>query len=124
MDNPTIAELLELILLSESSIDAQSQFWLTVTFATIVASFSARNILSDKLRALISLLYLTSTVVFASRWYYDAADILIYQAMLLELGYENASPTVTAISRVVLMLIGTAATMYFIYYGKSEKDSA
>ncbi len=124
MDNPTTAELLELILLSESSIDAQSQFWLTVTFATIVASFSARNILSNKLRALVSLLYLTATVVFASRWYYDAADILIYQAMLFELGYENGSPTVTAISRVVLWLLGVASTLYFIYFGKSESDRA
>ncbi len=69
MQQPTIAEIRELILLSEASIDYQIQFWLTVTFATIVASFAARNLLAPKLRALITSLYLTATFVFASRWY-------------------------------------------------------
>jgi len=102
----------------------QFQFWITVTFATIVASFAARNILSNKLRALISILYLTATVVFASRWYYDVGDILIYQELLLELQYENNPPLITSLSRMFLMLIGTFGTIYFIYYGKNESGDA
>ena len=122
MQDPTVAELLELILMSESSIDIQAQFWITVTFATIVASYAARESLSNKLRALVSTLYLIATVVFASRWYYEVLDILIYEEMLRELGYENNTPILTGISRIALMLVGTVSTIYFIYFGKRESD--
>ena len=122
MQDPTVAELLELILMSESSIDIQAQFWITVTFATIVASYAARESLSNKLRALVSTLYLIATVVFASRWYYEVLDILIYEEMLRELGYENNTPILTGISRIALMLVGTVSTICFIYFGKRESD--
>ncbi len=75
MDKLDSASLLELILLSESSIDYQVEFWLTVSFATIIASFAARRLLNRKMRWMISFLYLTATFVFASRWYYNSLDI-------------------------------------------------
>jgi hypothetical protein len=122
MQQPSIAEIRELILMSEASIDYQIQFWLTVTFATIVASFAARRLLTKKLRALITALYLTATFVFASRWYYEVIDLLQYQDMLDEVGFENVDPLATAISRIVLMLLGTFATVYFVYFGASQVD--
>ena len=117
---PTIAELLELILLSESSIDSQAQGWLTATFATIVASFVARNLLSRRMRFIVSGLYLSATFVFASRWYYDAVDISHYQNMLAVLGYESAPPLATAIGRIFLMATGTLATMFFVHFGATH----
>ena len=120
MDNPTIYELLDLILLSEAAIDTQSQFWITVTFATIVATYAARKSLSGKLKKLVTMLYLIATVVFASRWYYEVMDILAYQNLLLELGYVNKTPFVTLFSRVILMASGTVATIYFIHFGKDQ----
>jgi hypothetical protein len=111
------ADLLELVLLSESSIDYQFQFWLTITFATVVASFAARDLLSRSMRILVATLYLLATFVLASRWYYDSRDIEVYVEALLEYGIESPLPVAAAISRIILMLIGSATTIYFIISG-------
>ena len=120
MEHLSISELLELTLLSEAAIDTQVQFWLTATFATIVASVAGRSLLTPKLRALILSLYLTATFVFVSRWFYEANDLANYQEMLDHLGFENAAPGLTIIGRIVLMALGTCATAYFVYYDSSN----
>ncbi len=121
-DSPTFAELRELVSLSEASIDSQFQFWLTVTFAIIVASFAARHLLSGKLRHVITFLYLLSTFVFASRWYYDYLDLVQYGEMLEALGFDVLIPFPTAISRILLMAIGTLVGIYFVYGGPKISD--
>ena len=115
VQQPTIAELLELILMSEESIDTQFQFWLTTTFATIIASFAARDLLNRSMRMLISALYLSATFVFASRWYYEGVDLFRYGEMLDGLGFQSEVPVATAFSRVLLMSLGTLATIYFVH---------
>ena len=121
-DNPTFAELRELILLSEASIDYQFQFWLTVTFAIILASFFARNLISGKLRHVIAFLYLLSTFVFASRWYYKYLDLVQYGEMIEALGFEVLAPIPTAIGRILLMAAGTLAATYFVYAETNTGD--
>ena len=120
MEHLSVSEILELTLLSESAVDAQVQFWLTATFATIVASVVGRSLLTRKLRALILSLYLTATFVFVSRWIYEAIDLNNYQEMLNQIGYENTPPTLTIIGRFVLIVFGTCATAYFIYFNSNE----
>ena len=115
MEQPTIAELLELIMMSESSIDTQFQSWLTITFATIVASFVARNVLTPKIRMITSSLYLVATFVLASRWYYDGQDIVVYIEMLATLDFTSPPPIAASLSRMLLMVLGTFATLYFVY---------
>ena len=120
---PTFAELHELVRLSEATIDSQFQFWLTVTFATIVATFAARNLLSRKLRLIVSALYLLSTVFFASCWYYAALDLFEYQRMLEELGFDTYTPFATIFTRLVLVLFGSAVTIYFVHFGASLAEA-
>ena len=115
MDQMSAAELYELAILSEASIDYQFQFWLTVTFAIILASFFARNLISGKLRHVIAFLYLLSTFVFATRWYYKYLDLVQYGEMIEALGFEVLVPIPTAIGRILLMAAGTLAATYFVY---------
>ncbi len=121
MEQPSIAELLELIMQAESSIDTQFQFWLTITFATIVASFMSKDLLTVMMRTLVVSLYLVATFVLASHWYYDAMDIGIYSEMLAAQGYINAFPIATGFSRVLLILLGTCATLFFVY-ASADRD--
>jgi hypothetical protein len=123
MEYLSVSEILELTLLSEAAIDAQVQFWLTATFATIVASVVGRSLLTPKLRALVLSLYLTATFVFVSRWYYEANDLGNYQEMLDLIGYENKPPALTIIGRLVLMAFGTCATAYFVYFTRFNENA-
>ena len=123
MDSLTSAELLELLLLSEAAVDYQVEFWLTVSFATIVASFAARHLLTKKIRWLVSFLYLASTFVFVSRWYYNAFDALVYNEVLVSRGIEMPVGYVSGVARMILFLAGTLATVYFLNTRIERKDS-
>ena len=86
MEQLSPAELLEFIMLHESVIDSQLQFWMTATFAIVVASFAARDVLTHRMRLIVSGLYLVATFVFASRWLYAVLDILVYATALSDIG--------------------------------------
>ena len=115
MDALTPAELLELVLLSEAAVDYQVEFWLTVSFATIVASVVARHLLTKNIRWLITFLYLAATAVFVSRWQNNAADALIYVDALKSKGIEMQVGYVSGFARMILFVAGTLATIYFVH---------
>jgi ABC-type transport system involved in cytochrome c biogenesis permease subunit len=114
MDQFSPAELVELFYIRESVIDTQFQYWITITFAVIVAAFVAKKHLSKRLRSVVALLYLLATVVLISRWYYAAMDVGQLLGQLQELGVSTNLPWVTIISRVLLVALGTSAALIFL----------
>jgi hypothetical protein len=123
MDQFSPAELLELLYMRESVIDTQFQYWITITFAVIVASFVAKGYLSNRLRSVVTLLYLLATVVLISRWYYVALDVIGLAAQLQELGAPPNTPYLTMISRVVLVTFGTSAAVIFLFSKKFRGEA-
>ena len=123
METVTTAELLELILASEQFIDDQLEFWLTVTFATIVASFAGDKVLTTGTRIIVSLLYMLATILFVSRWYYEAMDLNLYFSLLIQRGVHLEEPILTIVSRLALVLTGTVATLYFINKRVAQADA-
>ncbi len=120
MDQMSPAELTELFLTLESAIYTQFEYWLTVTFAVVIASFVAGTRLNRKLRFCLSLLYALACVVLVSRWTYSGLDAADFRAALLESGVVLHTPWVTIISRLLLFALGTAAALYFLV---SERPS-
>jgi hypothetical protein len=114
MDRLSPADLAELFHLRETVIDTQFQFWITVTFAVIVASFVGGDYLSRRLRSVMAVLYGLSVVVFVSRWLYVAMDASLLRARLVELGIPATFPWVAVVSRVVLIALGTVAALVFL----------
>ena len=114
MDQFSPAELAQLYFMRESVIDAQFQFWITITFAVIAANFIAGRRLSPRSRYAIALLYALAVVVLASRWIYVAADTIQFRDQLRESGVVLAVPTVTIAARAVLVALGTVASLVFL----------
>ena len=114
MDQFSAAELVELIFIRETVIDTQFQYWITITFAVIVASFVATEHLTKKLRSIVALLYAVATFVLISRWYYAALDVAQLSGQLQELGISWNVPYVTMLSRVCLVTLGTASALIFL----------
>ena len=71
MDQIPTADLLNLLLTQRASIDLQFQFWLSITFAVIVAGFVAGPRLHYGLRLLAAVRYVVATAHLAIRWMYD-----------------------------------------------------
>ena len=123
MYSSEVVELMNLVLAREQNIDIQVQFWLTTSFATIIAAFAGREHLSQKLRHIVATLYLLATLTFVSRWYYDAVAILSYISQISEL-VETSPPIVTIVSRALLIICGTLGTIYFIYFSANGNGEA
>ncbi len=124
MDQISAAELFELVILSEASIDNQFQFWLSITFAAVVASFITEQRLTHSLRLALSCAYLLATVVLMSRWYYDGVRLFGFGAELQKLGFTGHVPWITLISRAVLMIAGSVVTVWFVYFGFRKRGNS
>jgi hypothetical protein len=114
VDQFSPAELAELFILEQSEINQQFEFWLTVTFAVIVASFVAGKKLVHKLRVVAASLYVLSVIVFLSRWYYAANDAEMFKSALNEVGVLVQTPWVTLFARLTLITAGTLAALVFL----------
>ena len=114
MDQYSLAELTELFLIMESAIYTQFEYWLTITFAVVVASFVAGKHFSQRLRFALALLYALACVVLSSRWYYSALDATAFRDILQQSGVALHTPWITIVTRVLLFLLGTSAALYFL----------
>jgi len=121
MDQFSLAELTELYFIRESGVDIQFQFWLTITFATVVATFVAGNRLDRKLRWVAAVLYLLATAVLVSRWYYLAIEAVAFRTAALESGVPLSVPWVTIVFRGLLVGVGTVAALWFLVRKESHK---
>jgi uncharacterized membrane protein YedE/YeeE len=115
----------ELILLYDvvtGSVNAQFELWLTITFAVIIASYLAGHRLARSLQYLMAALY-------------SAVSVLLYLMLLravqfsqqfdaLTVGEFSESNVVLAIAvlRTSVWILGTIATIVFIF--KGQKDDA
>lgn len=123
MNTLTVVQILELIRINEAAIVTQFQTWLTITFATIVAVFSAKELLTFKMKWLITTLYLCASITLASIAVYLAENNVISIALLKSRGVEFASPLFAGVSLFCVVIIGMITTCYFIHsqFKASEK---
>lgn len=108
------AELAELFILEQSEINQQFEFWLTITFAVIVAGFAAGEKLAHNLRVVAASLYILSVIVILSRWYYAANDAEMFKSALNDVGVLVQTPWVTLFARLTLVTLGTLAALVFL----------
>ena len=114
MDQVSTADLLNLLLAQRSSIDLQFQFWLTITFAVLVASFVAGHRLRWGLRWLAALLYAMASAHLIMRWMYDGTVGQHWVEELNRRGVDIAIPWAAVYLRMALMGVGTVSTLVFI----------
>lgn len=92
MDQIATADLLNLVLTQRGSIDLQFQFWLTITFAVIVAAFSASDRLGLNLRLLAATLYALASAHLMIRWMFDGAVGERWVKVLVSHGVDSGIP--------------------------------
>ena len=95
--------------------DAQFQFWLSVTFAVVIAGFIAGDRLTKKLSYLAAILYGLATFVLIARFIDAARFGGMLRDSILEAGVEI--PTVqlaVIVARFSLLILGTLAALYFL----------
>ena len=109
------AELEELRLLAASAMDMQFQFWVTITFAVVVARFAAGRRLIGSLRYVAAVLYSLATFVLIARFMDEGDTAMAYGLALGELGIDSlrvGMPTIVA--RYTLFAFGTCTTLFYL----------
>ena len=120
-------ETLQMINLSIDRLESVFEFWLSATFAAIVASHLAGEKLTKIYAGMLTSIYLifTFSVVVRSMAWNDALDR--YSKMLRTLrGDLIESPTfdLVNVSISATIILGTLATVFFIWHAYTTKKTA
>lgn len=115
MEELTVAEILELIRINEEAMVIQFQTWLTITFATIVAVFAGRRLLTGLMRWLVTTLYLLASLAVTALSIYLAENNALLTTILASRDVAVAAPVFAGITSFVLFLAGVGTTVYFIH---------
>ena len=115
MEELTVAEILDLIRINEEAMVIQFQTWLTITFATIVAVFAGRNLLTGLMRWLVTMLYLLASLAVTALSIYLAENNALLVTILASRDVAVAAPVFAGITSFVLFLAGVGTTVYFIH---------
>ncbi len=115
MEALSVAETIELIRINEEAMATQFQTWLTITFATIVAVFAGRNLLTKLMKWLVTLLYLLASLSVTAMSIYLAENNAQLTAILASREVTMAAPIFAGIVFFALFLAGVGTTVYFIH---------
>ena len=116
MEQFSAAELAELYYLSISAMEAHFQYWLTITFAAVVAGFVGARYAGIRLRRLAATLYVVTSVFFIFRYYSSAYGFLQWQSALQERDVILDGPigSYLSVPRLVVWLTGTLIAAYIL----------
>ena len=105
-------ELLQLYMEVNQDIDTQFQFWISITFAVLVATFVAGHRLSRGGRAVIAALYLCGAALLLSRYFSALSHLGIVLGLYEQYGVEPPSVIGTAgLLRITIFLVGSLVTV-------------
>jgi hypothetical protein len=95
MMNEQVREPIEFLQENLAAIDSQFEFWLTITFAVVVASFLARDQLSRALRVSVATLYLLAVVMLALRMAHHANVGFVLASTIKEISSVGANQSLS-----------------------------
>lgn len=109
-------QLIELIQNSYAAVDLQFQYWLTITFSAVVASFLARNHLGTGLRLALAALYTLSVLQILLVSFAHLEQVSFLSGVLEDMGVNRPSTYLAAVGviRRLTVGIGTLAAIIFI----------
>lgn len=120
MESLETADLIELVLMQREAISSQLQFWLSATFAVILASFFAGSKLTGRYRLCVGLLYLLATAMTLAGWGEIGEELLMMFEELEKRGISIDPPWAAVILRFSLIALGAIITLIFLFHDRHQ----
>ena len=121
-----LSEAAELFYIAMETQDRFFEFWITATFAVIVACHLGSKTLTKGISAIISLLYLAFSANMIARWYLAGGAVGGFRDAMIDGmtqlgGFMNPESQeillyISRISSRGTLFIGTAMTIFFVWY--------
>lgn len=111
------ADLLQIFLDVNQDIDTQFQFWISITFAVLVASFVADERLSRVERIIVTALYVCAATILLERYMSAVSHMQDVMSLFDSGGYPRPDvPTVAAYLRLALFTLGSLAASVSVLF--------
>mgnify|MGYP001030155558 CR=1 FL=1 len=118
----TNEELIQLYDVVTSSVNAQFELWLTITFSVIIASYLAGHRLASLLQNLMATLYLAVSVLLYLMLVGAVQFSQQFEALNTVTSSNSSLVLAIVVLRTLVWVLGTIATIVFIF--KGNKDDA
>mgnify|MGYP001169032776 FL=1 len=122
----TLSEAAELFYIAMETQDRFFEFWITATFAVIIACHLGSKTLTKGFSLMISLLYLAFSANMIARWYLAGGAVGGFRDAMIDGmtqlgGFMNPESQeilmyISRISSRGTLFIGTAVTIFFVWY--------
>jgi hypothetical protein len=118
------AELLEITMLLREEAQRSFEYWLTITFAFIAATFIGRELLKPRIAFAFAALYFLTVALLISRYITSGSTAYRYLDLAIELGAEPfvESAFVTYL-RLAVFISSTLCTVWFLYLNTRDHNS-
>tara|TARA_B100000945_G_C20252180_1_gene535058 strand:+ start:224 stop:631 length:408 start_codon:yes stop_codon:yes gene_type:complete len=122
----TFSEVAELFYIAMETQDRFFEFWITATFAVVIACHLGSKTLTKGFSTMISLLYLAFSANMIARWYLAGGAVGSFRNAMTDGmtqlgGFMNPESQeilmyISRISSRGTLFIGTAMTIFFVWY--------
>jgi hypothetical protein len=122
----SLADRYEIYFSNIELINASFEFWMTSTFAILVAFHFAGGNISRRLYQLASFLYLLLTVLFLVRMYVSLAQLVMIADQVAQLGLDQMmvppNSLLSPVLYIVIVVLGSVGTWLFMKSSMREVE--
>ena len=123
IEEMTAAELMEITILLREEAQRHFEYWLSISFAFIAATFIGRKLLVPKVATLVGALYVLTVALLISRYTVSGAAANNYLVLAIEKGAEPiGNSDMVIILRFSVFLFGTLLALWFLYVNCRDRD--
>lgn len=115
----SLYEATELFYIVLETQDRFFEFWITVTFAVIIACHLGSSILTRSFSVMISFMYLAFSINLIGRWFFVAEAVSRYRNDMASQSGIQLNEQLIDLSRMLSMttlIVGTVITIFFVWY--------
>ena len=115
----SLYETTELFYIILEAQDRFFEFWITATFAVIIACHLGSSILTRSFSLMISFMYLAFSINLIGRWVFVAEAVSRYRNDMASQSGIQLNEQLIDLSRMLsttTLLVGTTVTIFFVWY--------
>ena len=115
----SLYETTELFYIILEAQDRFFEFWITATFAVIIACHLGSSILTRSFSLMISFMYLAFSINLIGRWFFVAEAVSRYRNDMASQSGIQLNEQLIDLSRMLSMttlIVGPAITIFFVWY--------
>ena len=123
----SLAEAVELFYMAMETHDRFFEFWISATFAVIIACHLGSPTLTQGYSAMVAVMYTAFSVNMVSRWLLAQGAVTQYRGQMLTILEADSRAQLVELSRFLTfgtLVVGTTITLFFIWFTFKNRKGA